>query len=130
VGGLKDPKIQKHLSSHKFQILIVVLVIIDCLCVAGELIIESIENTADEKIAMSKTNPRVFHSNSTNLTDTDTHQSLHHHSESFHHLHPVLVGLEGLLKYASFAILSFFVFLRLVFIPRVFLRPLEILDTV
>jgi hypothetical protein len=136
-------KTQKFLLSHEFQISVVVLVVIDCLCVAGELIIESIQNAIEKHHAI---HGRKSHSSS--LTSNKTESILNHtsgfvgHEETvispgghhIHHdnMHPVLFVLEEIFKYASFVILCVFIveiILRLIFVPRVFAHILELLDT-
>ena len=98
-------KIKSFLESHKFHTIIVILVIVDCLCVAIELIIEHLEkyvlgnNDADDK---------------------------HSHSHLYFHI------IENILKYTSLTILALFVIeiiVKLIFVPRIFIKlKWEILD--
>jgi voltage-gated hydrogen channel 1 len=95
-------KIKSFLESHRFHTIIVILVIVDCLCVAIELIIEHVEKYV--------------------LGNNDKHS----HSHLYFHI------IENILKYTSLTILALFVIeiiVKLIFVPRIFVKlKWEILD--
>jgi hypothetical protein len=191
--SIRDPnscfgKMQKLLTSHQFHIAIVVLVIIDCLCVAGELIIEAVQGAIEKhqahKAIYHNQQPDIVapmesvkkrgsavktvaelvlnatHNHIIGSPNHTTHHSIDNHHSTVdnlgggyeiqgltllpegtvtpggHHahanMHPVLMIVEEIFKYASFIILCLFIveiLLRLIFTPKVFLHVLELLDT-
>lgn len=122
------------IKSHEFHIAIVTLVIIDCLCIAGELLISELAKhildeqehdcVAKENSIRNKTN---FSTNSShNTTEIDEI-----HKNDYHVLFNVI---ESILSHFSTLILGIFtveVFVKLVLVPDIFIKSKwEILDAV
>ena len=122
---------ERFFNSHIFHYAIIVLVVLDCLFVIGELIIDYIE------IHLSKTHNEsdksIFLVNQTdashkNETDHFTNASHHEHSNK---LALGLKILELICKYGSFTILLIFVIeilLKATLVPRSFCKFFEIFD--
>jgi hypothetical protein len=132
------------LSSNKFQIMIVVLVIIDCLFVAGELILESIHSSPHDKRTVIKTSDIIkwcLNNNRSSESSPKNEFYILDHSSSGgsggdsvdHDPHYVLTFFETLFKYGSFGILSLFIveiLAKLIFSPGKFLHLLEVFDSI
>ena len=122
-------KVKRILESHQFHTAVIVLVIIDCLCVAIELILDFMEK--ESKSPMSA-HLDVIKSNHSLLNSSENlhHQPVHHHSNT----HMIIEILEKVLKYTSLSILGFFVIeitFKIAFIPKVFVKnKFEIFDAV
>jgi hypothetical protein len=123
-------KVQTFFLSNKFHVLIVVLVVLDCLCVAGKLTIESLHNEKNNATSRSSSREALnrSQSDSFNCTCLPINETLVNGLA----MNPAMCSAEKVFKYASFAILSVFVFeivLRIIFVPKVFTRFLELFDT-
>jgi hypothetical protein len=137
--------IRKILNSHRFHVIIIILVAIDCLFVAGELIIDYIEM----HIAKSDKNHSIFVNNLeedksfllTKQSDLDlaynnaTHNSNMNHHAGHHGSRSRLARffkiLELICKYGSFSILLAFVIeicFKVVFTPKNCCKFFEIFD--
>ena len=93
----------KHiLESPRLNLVIIVLGVIDCLCMAGELIIESIENGFEKQCQLETKN--MFLRNSTLSIECAYDQIFSLTKISL----PILHVLELVCKYTSFTILSLF----------------------
>lgn len=120
------------LNSHKFHVSVIVLVIVDCFVLTAELIIDHLNDALkDPNFSNDKKDSSMSH----NLTDhshssQDSHNS-HEKSSGFGSYGPLFHVLEEVFKYTSLTILSIFVveiILKLIFIPKIFTKPLEIFD--
>jgi hypothetical protein len=119
-------KIRQLLNSHKFHTLIIVLVCIDCLIVTAELIIEAIDKSLQDQARMNN-----YKSFLQLLKDMQVHKTLIESSQQHQKMHLILVKLETILKLMSFSILALFIveiLVKLILVPRNFLRFLEIFD--
>jgi len=136
--------IRKILNSHRFHVIIIILVAIDCLFVAGELVIDYIEM----HIAKSDNNHSIFVKNSeedksfllTKQSDLDSaYKNATHNFNIIHHeghhesskLAKFLKILELICKYGSFSILLTFVIeicFKVVFTPKNCCKFFEIFD--
>ena len=132
--------IKKLFHSHKFHKAIVILVIIDCLCVAVELIIEHIDVYVlgyDGDMKKSDDLPATYSANksvSNGVTDYNnaTSTSYSKPTDPNYNLHLFLAVLAKILKITSIIILSVFVveiLFKLVFLFKMFIRSkFEIFD--
>ena len=116
---------RKLLKSHKLHVAIVILIIIDCLCVAAELIISDIERHLEEpeSLIIPSINLNKHGNNSNSVT------------EGQHVMpHVILRTLESIFKFTSLTILGLFtveVIVKLLLIPReIFSSIWEIVDSI
>jgi hypothetical protein len=128
--------IKELLHSHQFHKAIVMLVIIDCLCVAVELIIEHIDvyvlgYDGDKKIlenTISNSNRTIIFDTILNSTSIDFIKQ----NDSNYNLHLFMSVLAKILKIISIIILTVFlieIVFKLVFLTSIFIRSkLEIFD--
>ena len=134
------------LESHTFHIVIIVLIVIDCMCVLGEIFIDYIDivvNTVPKTMQHSSEISQNHNHNHNEIElKTNNHSSLsssssHQHQHGEHRfLHPSIHEafelMEEFFKYLSLIILTLFMIelvLKLTFIPRIFLKhKLEIMD--
>jgi hypothetical protein len=128
-------RIRRVLNSHRFHIVIIVLVAIDCLFVAGELAIDYIEmhlakgnndQQNDKQFLMTKQSDLdLAYRNATQ------NQNLNHDHHS--PLAKLLKALEHICKYGSFTILLLFVIeicFKVIFTPRKCCKFFEIFDAI
>lgn len=129
-------RIRRVLNSHRFHIVIIVLVAIDCLFVAGELAIDYIEmhlakgnndQQNDKQFLMTKQSDLDLAYR--NATQNQNLNHDHHHKP----LAKLLKALEHICKYGSFTILLLFVIeicFKVVFTPRKCCKFFEIFDAI
>lgn len=119
-------KSRKFIDSHTFHMIIVALVVIDCLCVAAELIIGNIEEHLGKEELVSVGIP------TRNLTGEEGHGVEEGHDK--HGIHMFLHISEMFMKYTSLFILGVFtieVFVKLILVPKIILASAwEIVDSI
>ena len=132
-------KMRQILHSHRFHIVILILVLIDCCLVAGELIIDYIEIHMAKDHNASKGDDKSFLLTKQSDLDqayknaTDHHHDNHgdsHHNSGFAKF---LKVLELICKYGSFSILTFFVLeiiVKFIITPKNFCVCFEVFDAV
>lgn len=129
--GLKQIRrfMKRVLNSHDFHVSVIVLVIIDCFVLTAELIIDHLNDTLNDSIE--------HHAVKSNTTHLTTLMPRHHHDDDESELRgfgawgPFFHILEEFFKWTSMIILTIFVveiILKLIFIPRTFLKILEVFD--
>ena len=114
--------INEFLESHTFHIIVIVLVVLDCLFVAGELFIDYIE---------------LHYANAHKQKSISLIQQNHQNNSTSHHFEGKWSGMLNVLeitcKYGSFSILSLFVAeitFKFMIAPKSFLKVLEIFDAI
>lgn len=121
---------KKVLTSHKFHVSVVVLVIVDCFVLIAELVIDHLEDALNESIGYHATKSVNHLGNHTSpISMVSSH--IEHKQTGFGAWGPFFHMLEELFKFTSFTILSIFmveIILKLIFIPRTFCKVLEIFD--
>jgi len=128
-NGIKI-KIQAFLKSENFHKLVVILVVIDCLCVASELLLYELGRyvLANNSAHSSCTRPNA--PSTTNLT---REQPFSHPNKAPEGADLFFIIFEDIFKYTSTGILSLFmaeIIVKLVIVPRIFRSKWEILDTI
>jgi len=118
-------KIIKFLESHLFHKIVIIFVVIDCLCVSLEFMLESIEQyfITDRENDYLKSN-ETFNLNNSNKTDQ-------YHSSKNVQAHLIFYVLISIFKYGSITILGMFcieIIAKILFTPKVYLKIWEILD--
>ena len=135
-------KLRILLNSHMFHIIIIWLVVLDCLFVAGELIIDYIEIDMTKSDHSTNTNKNIFNTNERELefmykNATGDLQTSDHNSTNMHMHEPhdtlakFLKVLENICKYGSVTVLSVFVIeivVKLLIMPKNFCKVFEIFD--
>jgi hypothetical protein len=133
------------LKSHKFHMIIIGLIVLDCICCIGELAIDFIESEFIHKnmrfnslsgnhirdhqrrsAIVNASNEYVHNglNNSNKLFDTIL-DSRFAQNDNIHRLDRVLTILETCLKYTSLAILSMFlieIIFKVIFVPKIFIK--------
>ena len=134
----KKEKMRRLLTCHRFHMMIVFLVIIDCICVASELLILELERLIipDEHACEQKPLIASNHSilnNTNHSTLNHTSHTVKHHDDHHSGVHLAFYVTESIFKYLSTSILGLFtieVILKIILVPRVFKRKLEVLDAI
>ena len=125
-------RVKNVINSHQWQKAIIFLVVIDCICVAVELMLDLWlkKVVANREIKHSRL-VSDHHLNKSSIIE-NIHPSAHHevHHESSAHFY--LEIFEEILKYSSLSILGFFILeliFKLIFMPKYFLKnKFEIFD--
>ncbi len=128
-NGLKI-KIQTFLKSEKFHKLVVILVVIDCLCVASELLLYELGRYVLANNSAHSSCPRSKAPSTSNLT---SEQPYSHPNKAAERADLFFIIVEDIFKYTSTGILSLFmaeIIVKLVFMPRMFRSKWEILDAI
>lgn len=150
----------KHvLNSHYFHVLVIVLIVVDCLCVLGEIVIDYVDVTLAKHgrqahntthalqttkmiSALIDSSESIVHRDSTEYIYADhgdDNHTISHERVAAHHaghpkLHHALEVTEDVLKFISLAILGLFIIeivLKMLFTPGKFFKSkLEIMDAV
>lgn len=129
--------IKEILNSRAFHIIIIVLVVLDCLFVCGELLIDYLEiyltssNHHTDNKKFLEHMPADFYSLDQNSTTNHTNSVSEHYLN--HNLLEFLKVLENIFKYGSITILGIFIIeivLKIIFAPKNFCKPLEIFDAI
>ena len=137
--GCDKSKLRSILNSPKFHFFIIALVVVDCLFVAGELIIDYIEihisktNTHNFDEFYFKANTRDMDLMYENVTTNQTLSPSNFVSKSNLSTMKTLKVLEKICKYSSFTILTIFVvdiLAKVLIEPRKFLKILELFDAI
>jgi hypothetical protein len=125
-------KMQTFFLSRKFHAIIIALVVLDCLCVTGKLIITSLHKEMINSIgrnSASTTVPNLNRADSFNCSCLPANQTF----VNIVPMNPDMYLAHRVFKYTSFVILSVFVLeivLRFIFVPKVFAHFLELFDTI
>ena len=121
-------KLRAFINSHRFHAVIVILVVVDCLCVALELFVFELERHMANDPSISDCINKI-----TRVHNVSLHHIEPHHTDQ-HGNHLFFKIVEGVLKYTSLGILSLFVvevFVKLIVEPKIFVKSKwEILDAV
>jgi hypothetical protein len=125
-------KVRNILNSHRFHTIIIILVVVDCCLVAGELIIDWIEihlekESVNDDRKFLQTKKSHLDTAYRNLTDAHSHHDDTHKSG----VAQFLKTLELICKYGSFSILSFFIIeiaIKAVVMPKNCCKFFEVFD--
>ena len=122
-------KLRAFINSHRFHAVIVILVVVDCLCVALELFIFEVERHMANDPSISDCINKITQWHNVSLQHIEPH-----HTDQHSGIHLFLKIVEGVLKYTSLGILGLFVvevIVKLAVEPRIFIKSKwEILDAV
>lgn len=144
--------LRKFISSHKFHMIIIILVVIDALAVGSELLLHEIENhlipqqlpkcinhlSQQNHVNKNVTTDLSSHDSvDTDIFQNKTHLSLndykHEHHEN-HKLHLLFEIISSILEHITITILGIFtieVFLKLILVPKIVFNSLwEIIDSI
>ena len=125
-------KIRLLIKSHKFHVVIVTLVIIDCLCIATELLIaELAKHILNEQNHECTEKENLISTNKTHSNNSsDLHDLKPNHNKSQYHAWFNII--ESILRHISTLILGLFtieVIVKLILVPEIFIKSKwEILD--
>lgn len=132
-SNTKRNTLRKLLTCHRFHVIIVILVIVDCICVASELLVLELEHLIIPKNNACENKSLVAFNNST-LKNTNHIFKIHKEKQTGNYnLHMTFYVVENILKYTSTSILGLFtveVILKIILVPNVFKRKLELIDAV
>jgi len=109
-------KIREIISSNKFHVGVIILVIIDCLVIGSELIIDHVITHLNESLPINKTGNTSFEEYDQTINAIN-----------------VLHIIELVLKYSTVVILGIFVVeisFKFTLIPKNFFRPLQVFDAI
>lgn len=115
-------RVRKFLKSHVFHSIVISLVVADCLFVSSEIVIDYLSKALFENQGPS-----------THLTANKTMHHIPPHEHKEGKLHLTLEIIEHILEYLTLIVSGLFVveiLIKLIFIPKVFLKPIEIFDAI
>jgi hypothetical protein len=129
----KKEKIRSILQSHRFHLIILGLICLDCCCIIGEIIIDYVDLSMlyEGSLTLVESLKEKCIENNNIPTHLNGSMVINHENNSSM-THQILVILEDIFKFGSITILGIFfieIIFKVAFIPKVFIEnKLEIVD--